>query len=93
MSIVPACDKTVSLELQLVCLLIGRITVNLLQGYIFFFNKDTFVLIRHTSLHAAEAVSEKEWWNLVHDVIYTNVFHITVVSLTWKSKFPCVFIS
>jgi len=63
------------------------------SGVYIFFNKDTFVLIRHTSLHAAEAVSEKEWWNLVHDVIYTNVFHITVVSLTWKSKFPCVFIS
>lgn len=69
-----------------------RIAVNLLQVCIFF-NKDAFVLIRHTSLHAAEAVSEKEWWNLVRDVIYTNVFHITVVSLTWKSKFACVFIS
>lgn len=49
--------------------------------------------MRHTSLHAAEARSKKEWWNLVHDVIYTNVFHISVVSLTWKSKFAHVFIS
>lgn len=37
------------------------------SGVYIFFNKDTFVLIRHTSLHAAEAVSEKEWWNLVHE--------------------------
>lgn len=60
---------------------------------LFFFNKDAFVPIRHTLLHAAEARSKKEWWNLVHDVIYTNVFHISVVSLTWKSKFAHVFIS
>jgi len=90
----PGGDEIWNQELQLVCLLIGRVAVNLLCGF-FFKNKDAFVPIRNTSLHAAEAISKskKEWRNSVHDVIYTNVFHISVVSSTWKSKFAHVFIS
>lgn len=92
MAIVPGCDKTGNQELQLVCLLVGRVAVNLLWV---FFKKTKKHLFQEETLHAAEAISKnkKEWWNSVHDVIYTNVFHISVVSSTWKSKFAHVFIS
>lgn len=32
-TIIPGCDRAVNQELQLVCLVIGRIAANLLQGF------------------------------------------------------------
>lgn len=53
-----------SQELQLVCLLIGRIAVNLLWWFVFFYflirNKDTFVPIRNTSCSWAVNKSKKK---------------------------------
>lgn len=74
MTIIPGYEKTGNQQLQLVCLLIGRIAVNLLWGFL---KKIKTHLFQYETLHAAEAIStsKKEWWNSVHDVIYTNLFH------------------